>query len=57
MTLPVQSTVHEYATNDVPNADDGTIHSFACPCGSVSSGFTVFASAYIKSRKRSAKEK
>ena len=62
MTLPVQSTVHEYATailcptNDVPNADDGTIHSFACPCGSVSSGFTVFASAYIKSRKRSAKE-
>ena len=60
-TLPVQSTVHATAipcsTNDVRNADDGTVHSFACPCRS---GFAVFGSAYIESRKcrkRSAKEK
>ena len=60
-TFPVQSTVHATtilcSTNDVLDADDGTIHSFACPFGS---GFTVFGSAYIESRKRrqrSAKEK
>ena len=60
-TLPEQSTVHVTAilcsTNDVLDADDGTIHSFACPCGS---GFAVFGSAYIESRKRrkrSAREK
>ena len=36
--FPIQSTVHATAiqcsTNDVLDADDGTIHSFACPCGS-----------------------
>ena len=53
-TLPVQPTVYAstailYSPDDVLNADDGTIHSFACPCGS---GFAVFGSAYIESRKR-----
>ena len=51
-TLPVISTVHATAilcsTNDVLNANEGTIHSFACPC---SWGFAVFGSACIKSRK------